>query len=125
METCRRLWSDEAGFIVSAELVLVSTILVIGMIVGLVSVRNQVVQELVDVGQAVGSLSQSYAYGGINKWWMAFTDGAYYVDKVDFCQAERQEPGFEPGGICIIANYPAGAPWCPPNGELGAHQGHY
>ena len=125
METCRRLWSDEAGFIVSAELVLVSTILVIGMIVGLVSVRNQVVQELVDVGQAIGNLSQSYAFGGVNKWWMAFTEGAYYNDKIDFCQAECQVPGWEPGGIHIVWNYPAGALWCPANHELGAHCEHY
>ena len=31
----KRLWNDEGGAIISAELVLVATILVIGMIVGL------------------------------------------------------------------------------------------
>ena len=117
----RRLWNEEAGFIVSAELVLVATILVIGMIVGLVSVRNQVVQELVDVGQAIGNLSQSYGYGGINKLSMAFTDGSYYNDKADFCQENAcQSPGFEPGGITIIGNYPASALWFPINTEIGA-----
>jgi hypothetical protein len=115
------MWNDEAGFIVSAELVLVATILVIGMIVGLVSVRNQVVQELVDVGQAIGNLSQSYAYGGVNKLWMAFTDGCYYNDKADFCQENAEQvPGFEPGGISIIANYPAAALASPPDSEIGA-----
>ena len=104
----RRLWNEEAGFIVSAELVLVATILVIGMIVGLVSVRNQVVQELVDVGQAIGNLSQSYGYGGINKLSMACQENA--------CQS----PGFEPGGITIIGNYPASALWFPINTEIGA-----
>ena len=44
MKMFRKLWKDEAGFIVSAELVLVATMLVIGMIVGLTVVRNQVVQ---------------------------------------------------------------------------------
>jgi hypothetical protein len=117
----RKLWNDEAGFIVSAELVLVATILVIGMIVGLVSVRNQVVQELVDIGQAIGNLSQSYAFGGINKLNMAFTDGSYYNDKADFCQENAaQNIGAEPGGISIIANYPANAQVTPPNSEIGA-----
>ena len=48
-----RFWSDEAGFIVSTELILIATILVIGMLVGLVSVRDQVVQELADVAEAI------------------------------------------------------------------------
>jgi hypothetical protein len=117
----RRLWNDEAGFIVSAELVLVATILVIGMIVGMVSVRNQIVQELVDIGQAIGNLSQSYAFGGINKCSMAFTDGSYYNDKADFCQENAcQNPGSEPGGITIVGNYPQSALWSPINSEIGA-----
>jgi len=45
----RTLLNDEAGFIVSAELVLVATILVIGMIVGLSEVQHAVVQELGDL----------------------------------------------------------------------------
>jgi hypothetical protein len=96
----RRLWRDEGGVIISAELVLVSTILVIGCIVGLCVARNQVVQELVDVGQAIGSVSQSYAYAGTMKWGVAWTDGSAYVDLVDFCQTD-QDPGQEPGGIVL------------------------
>jgi hypothetical protein len=61
----RKLWNDQGGFILSAELVLVATIVVIGMIVGLVSLRNQVVQELVNVGQSNGTLSQSYSFSGL------------------------------------------------------------
>jgi hypothetical protein len=97
----RRLWNDEDGFIVSAELVLVATIVVIGLIVGPVSLRNQVVQELVDVGQAIGSVSQSFAYCGVNgKPGTAWTDGCGYRDKVDFCQSP-QSIGQEPGGISV------------------------
>lgn len=44
-----QLLHDETGFIVSAELVLVATILVIGLIVGLSEVQHAVVQELNDV----------------------------------------------------------------------------
>lgn len=115
MKLFDNMWRDEAGFIISAELVLVATILVIGTIVGLVSVRNQVVQELVDVGQAIGSLSQTYAFGGIHKPGMAMTDGSCYVDLVDFCQG-TQDPGHEPGGIVIAGNYPC-APQTPLNRE--------
>ena len=61
-ELFRKLWKDEQGFIISAELVLVATLLVIGMIVGLTILRNQVVQELGDLAMAIGMLSQGYWY---------------------------------------------------------------
>jgi hypothetical protein len=44
------------------DVILVSTILVLGTIAGLVCLRNQVLQELSDVANAVGSLDQSYSY---------------------------------------------------------------
>ena len=62
----KQLFNDEAGFIVSAELVLVATLLVIGMIVGLSEVQHAVVQELNDVADAVGAVNQSYAYTGFH-----------------------------------------------------------
>lgn len=111
------LWKDDAGFIISAELVLVATILVIGLIVGLTCVRNQVVQELVDVGQAIGSLSQSYAFAGTHKQCVGHTDGSYYNDRLDFCQERWQAPGNEPGGISVRM-WPSGAPTWPTGGEL-------
>ena len=99
----RKLWNDQGGFIISAELVLVATIVVIGMIVGLTSVRNQVVQELVSVGQAIGALSQSYAFTpvqGTDCHNFAWTNGSEYIDTVHYCEA-RQCPGQEPGGINV------------------------
>ncbi len=59
-----KLYNDEAGFIVSAELVLVATIGVLGMIVGLSEVAFNVNQELEDVGSAFGSVNQNYHYNG-------------------------------------------------------------
>ena len=117
LKMLRKVWADESGFVVSAELVLVSTLLGVGMIAGLTSLRNQVAQELTDVGQAIGSISQSYAYGGICKPYMAYTDGSCYNDKTDFCQEPCQTPGCEPGGLIIRDNYPACAPICPRNCE--------
>ena len=87
-----QLLNDEAGFIVSAELVLVATILVIGMIVGLSEVQHAVVQELNDVADAIGQLNQSYLYSGFSAEKSAdptapksFTRGSYFVDSVDDC----------------------------------------
>lgn len=55
----------EAGFIVSAELVLVATILVIGMIVGMAVIRDAVTAEMEDVAEAIGAVDQSYNWAGI------------------------------------------------------------
>lgn len=114
MKMLHRLWDDEAGFIVSAELVLIATIVVVGLSVGLVSLRNQVVQELVDAGQAIGSLSQGFAFSGTAQPGVAWTDGSGYVDHIDFGQSPQQ-PGNEPGGISV-SMLPAGAPTTSPGG---------
>ena len=116
MTLFRKLWADDAGFVVSAELVLVATLLVIGLICGLTSLRNQIVQELVDVGQAIGSISQSYAYAGTAKCGVGNTDGAFYKDKFDFCQDPWQQPFTPPGGLSVTC-WPDGASYFPPGGE--------
>ncbi len=59
MNLWTRLRTDETGFVVSTELILIATVLVIGMLVGLVSVRDQVVQELGDVAAAISDVDES------------------------------------------------------------------
>jgi len=80
----KRLWNEEVGAIVSAEIMLVATILVIGAIVGLKSVRDSVVTELADVAQALGNVNQSYSYSGASGH-HTFTAGAAFTDNADFC----------------------------------------
>ena len=63
----RQLINDEAGFVVSAELVLVLTIAVLGMVVGVTAVRDAVAQELVDLSDAFGAVNQTYNVVGISK----------------------------------------------------------
>ena len=68
MSLCAQLWAEEAGFVISAELVLISTIVVLGLIVGLSEVQHAVVSELNDVGDAIGQLNQSYYYSGLSSY---------------------------------------------------------
>ncbi len=88
------LYFDESGFIISAELVLVATILVIGLIVGLSEVQHAVTAELNDVADAIGSVNQSYSYSGFSKWSntfnngfgiKAYTRGSFFFDAIDEC----------------------------------------
>ncbi len=84
MKIASRLWSEEVGAVVSAEIMLVATILVLGVIVGLKSVRDSVVTELADVAQAISNVSQSYTYSG-TQGHHAMTAGGSFVDNLDFC----------------------------------------
>ena len=59
-----QLVQDEAGFIVSAELILISTILIVALVVGLSEVASAVNHELNDVASAFGSVNQSFRTGG-------------------------------------------------------------
>jgi Flp pilus assembly pilin Flp len=85
-----RLWQDEAGFVVSSELVLIATILVIGMVVGLHTVRNAVVQELGDVAMAIGAINQTYSFAGATGH-SSSTAGSQYADLDDFCDEGNQD----------------------------------
>ena len=63
----RNLLHDDYGVVISAELVFVLTVLVIGMVVGLSELQHAVVQELDDISNAIGKVNQSYAYSGFRK----------------------------------------------------------
>ena len=79
-----RLYKDQHGFIVSAELVLVATIAVLAMVVGLSEVAININNELEDVGTAFGKLSQRYCVKGTNGH-QGCTDGSEFWDVSDFC----------------------------------------
>ena len=104
----QQLWQDEAGFVVSTELILIATILVIGVIVGLTTVRDQVVQELGDVALAIASVNQSYSFSGITGHHSS-TAGSIYIDLLDDCDGP-DAAGAEPPCIevCDIDATPEG-----------------
>lgn len=85
-QVANKLWNDEAGFIVSIELILIATIAVIGLIAGMASVRDAVVSELSDVAGAVQDLNQSYTFNGVVGH-AAATAGSDYQDDLDFCDS--------------------------------------
>ena len=93
----RKMFADESGFIISSELVLVATLLVIGLIVGMSEVQHAVVAELNDVADAIGAANQSYHYSGFTKrdrnWgWCgvhAHTAGSVFVDLQDACDLNQ------------------------------------
>ena len=83
-----KLFRDEAGFVISAELILIATIAVISLVVGLSEVSHGVNQELEDVGSAVGAMHQSYEYRGLVTRDKATTLGSIFRDECDLCDSQ-------------------------------------
>jgi hypothetical protein len=88
----RKLINDENGFVVSAELVLVLTIAVLGMVVGLASFRDAVLGEFCDLSSAFGAIDQTYSVGLARKphdvcgtTYHAKVSGFGFIDKGDDC----------------------------------------
>lgn len=102
LKVVRCLLRDEAGFIVSTELVFIATITVIGMVVGLTTVRDCVVTELADVADAISEIDQSYSYGQITGH-CGSTAGTQFHDRQDFCEQARTQDDQNPrgGAQCI------------------------
>lgn len=92
MTMLNKLWNDDAGFIVSIELILIATIAVIGLIAGLTAVRDAVVSELSDVAGAIQDLNQCYSFNGIIGH-SGETCGSDYIDALDFCDSPNDEAG--------------------------------
>ena len=81
------LYNDDAGFIVSAELILVATIGVIALVVGLSEVSYNINEELEDVGSGVGHVNQSYRVSATSGHKAVFF-GSQFTDQNDFCDSE-------------------------------------
>ena len=92
MKVLKKLWADDAGFVVSTELVLLGTVAVFGLVVGLTSVRDGVVSEVSDVAGAVQDVNQSYSYDGVTGH-NAATAGSQFDDQTDECDDPDDLPG--------------------------------
>ena len=74
----------QGGFVMTSELILLSTVMAAGLVIGLTTMRDSVTAELEDVAEAIGSLDQSYAFDGIiNAENTAEISGSGFIDAVD------------------------------------------
>ena len=80
MSLFKRLWNEETAAVVSAEAVMVGSIVVVGATVGLKTASTAVNEELTDVAHAIRSLDQSYHYDGF-KTNRAFTASSSFTQR--------------------------------------------
>ena len=91
----RTLLHDETGFLISAELILIFTLMFCGVAVGMAVVRDSLVQEFGDVAEAIGALNQSYQYNiisapstGNTVAFHASCGGSGFADQQDDCDCD-------------------------------------
>ena len=63
-QTFTALWNDDCGALIATEWVFVGTILTLGIITGLVALRQAVISETTEFAQAVMALNQSFSFSG-------------------------------------------------------------
>lgn len=88
----RKLMNDEAGFIISAELMLVISLGFTAAAVGASLIRDALVNEMNDVSHAIGAVDQTYKLTGFKKdkgaGVHAETSGFGYDDDGDDCDCK-------------------------------------
>jgi hypothetical protein len=101
VKLARRLCSDDRGALIASEFLFVATILVIGIIVGLAGVRDAVVTELTEFGNALLALSQGYSISGLEGCCSA-TDGSQAIDTPALLPEPLCVPPFIPSVIDVL-----------------------
>jgi hypothetical protein len=105
MNLMRQFLQDEAGVVVSTEIILVMMLLVFGLIAGMAALRDQVAQELADTGVMVGSLNQSFSFLGntntVDATVDAATPSSLFVDQLD--ENDSDTTGNEPTGLSLVS----------------------
>lgn len=105
----RTLWQDQSGSTLSVELILITTILGIGSITGLTTIRDQVTFEFADLATAFASLDQSYSYSTITGTFAGGSfslAGSVFVDTTDFCFDTSSGSTPEDAGTACVALVP-------------------
>lgn len=83
-----KLFHDENGFLMSAELILLGTIVVLGLVVGLTEVSFAINNELEDVASAFSSMNQSYSAHGSHSKHKGRRFGSRFKDDRDHCDSQ-------------------------------------
>ena len=99
----QRLSADVTGSVVSAELLLLATTLLLGLLVGIVAIRDAAVSELSDFAGAFQDLNQSYSTNGVAGNSSAAA-GSQFQDQLDVSDSAGDAIGAADN--CIVFNAP-------------------
>lgn len=99
----------QAGFVITVELMLIVVVLVIGLLSGWTKVRDQVIGELSDTGDAIGSIDNSFKILG-TQWDDSASTGIAGTASFGFADApDVATVGSFVGGDTTFVQYRAAA----------------
>ncbi len=95
--TLKKFWNDDQGALIATEWLFIATIIVIGLVVGLVYVRNAVTSKFSEFAQAILFINVSYRYPGLEgklstSGYLASSAGANVVDNIIPLRPIREVP---------------------------------
>lgn len=96
-----KLWKDDRGALIATEFLFVATILIIGLIVGLATVRDAVTTELAELSNAILALSQGYTISGLTGC-CSEVQGSQAIDFPGLVPDPTCVPNFIPSVIEVI-----------------------
>lgn len=96
-----RFWSDDDGAILAIEWLFYVTIIVLGLVVGYTGLRDAVVTELTETGNAIMALSQGYIIQGVTGAGGS-TDGSQVIDTPGLLTTPSFTPPAIPSVIDVI-----------------------
>jgi hypothetical protein len=82
--TVKGFFVNEDGFVLSSEALLICSVSVLGLLVGVVRVRDSLLYELKDLAATFAFLDQSYEFTGVNdEFSFEFSVGSLFTDSED------------------------------------------
>src|SRR4051812_15638023 len=78
-----RLWNDDRGALIATEWVFVATLLILGIITGLIAVRQSLLSELTEFANAAMALNQSFSFAGQSNCLSSTSGSAAFDDLSD------------------------------------------
>jgi|GEM_PF-6277729 len=93
--------ADCLGFAITVELLLVTTIGLLGLIIGATSIRTAIISEASDVAGAFQDLTQAYNINGMTSH-SSQSPGMEFIDELDFCDSNEDAVGVVDN--CIVIN---------------------
>ena len=89
---------DDRGTVITAELVVVAVVTLIGLIVAFTAMRDAAISELSDVAGAVQDNNQSYQFNAASSGTVSVS-GSSFTDQVDHCDSPEDVAGGIDNGI--------------------------
>ena len=88
----RKLWLDEGGAVITPEITILGTVIVLAVAVAMQGAADAVNSELADTGAAIGNLDQGITIGS-SIGHASAKDGWSFTDAPDFCDGADSGAG--------------------------------